>query len=228
VKKGPRQKETPPEPQQPGQPSSALALFSKSKWEVLVGTPQDRLEQAKLMWKALSENDRSEFESLAAAERASHAEACEKYKSDYEAWRKKLPPAARTELKQKEKEAAQAAKAQAKEQAERSKTFRVVQKNMGDTIKGNLRICRFGGKHGEWRVPDGTLRFKNIGQDCFNHIFGARGTSFTMDQSQAAAVFGITKLRGGSMYAQFTVCSMTVNYQPRENTLQLSYKMDGF
>jgi len=118
----------------------------------------------------------------------------------------------------------------------RERAFRARLKDMGDTIKSNLTICCFGGRrHGEWRVPDGTLRFKDIEFDCFEYMFGRfapRGTSgssaainFKMDKSQATAVFGITKLRGGSMYATFEVRSMTITYQPHKHSLELSYKM---
>ena len=41
------------EPVEPKPPPHAFTLFAKSKWSVLVGEKKDRLEQAKLMWRAL-------------------------------------------------------------------------------------------------------------------------------------------------------------------------------
>jgi len=239
-KKDARQKkEVPQEPVEPEPPKNAFTLFAKVKWPVLVGTPQDRLEQAKLMWKVLPPNDRSAFEVEAAELRAKHEQACKQYKSDYEAWRKALPPAARAELKSKEKEAAQAAKAHAKEQAEHARAHQARLKDMGDTLKDNLKICCFGSRRrGVWKVPDRTLRFNSIGDDLFTYIFGryapARSSesspviSFRLDKSQAIAVFGVTKLRGGSMYAKFEVCAISVNYRSREQVLELAYKMDEY
>ena len=61
-KKDARQKkEVPQEPVKPELPKNAFTLFGKVKWPVLVGTPQDRLEQAQLMWKVLPPNDRSAY-----------------------------------------------------------------------------------------------------------------------------------------------------------------------
>merc|ERR1712187_1055526 len=94
------------------------------------------------------------------------------YKRDIEAYRKALPPAARAELKKKEKEAARAEKAREKEHKEREKEYRVILRNMGDRLKGNLQICRFGPKRGGiWAVPDGQLRYNDISYDLFRFIF---------------------------------------------------------
>ena len=227
-KKDARQKkEVPQEPVKPELPKNAFTLFGKVKWPVLVGTPQDRLEQAQLMWKVLPPNDRSACKVEAAELRAKHEQDCEQYKTDYEAWRKSLPPAARAELKFKEKEATEAAKAHAKEQAERARVYRARLKDMGDTLKGPC-----------WDGSRGTLRFNSVGDDLFAFIFGryapARASesspviSSQLDKSKAIAVFGVTKLRGGSMYAKFEVCAMSVNYRSREQVLELGYEMNDY
>jgi len=239
-KVAPKEKKAPEEPVEPAPPPDAFTLFSKSKWSVLVGGPVARLEQAKLMWKALEPNDRSAFQAQATALQAKHKEACEAYSRDFEAYRQALPPAARAELKRKEREAAQAEKNRAKEQKEREKEFRVRLREMGDRLKDNLQICRFGPKRGGiWAVPDGQIRFRNVGYDFFLFIFrgltspaGATQSapliSLQLSQDQAGSVFGVTKLRGGSMYAKFRVRSMSVTYRPNDQSLELGYKMEEY
>lgn len=56
----------------------------------------------------------------------------------------------------------------------------------------------------------------------------SQAINFQLNKAQTASVFGVTKLRGGSMYAKFEVCSMSVSYRPRENILDLSYKMNDY
>merc|ERR1711862_881258 len=109
---------------------------------------------------------------------------------------------------------------------ERERDYRVILKNMGDRLKSNLQICRFGPKRGGiWAVPDGQLRFNNVDCGLFKFIFGAQATESTpvislkLSKAHAGSVFGVTKLRGGSMYAKFEVCAMSVTYRPREKTL---------
>lgn len=227
----------------PTPPPDAFALFSKSKWDVLVGEPTDRREQAKLMWKASAENDRAAFQMQAAQLKFEYDEACQAYTREYEVYRKALPPAARAELRQQEKEAMQAEKAKAKERQECEKAFRVELKNMGDRVKDNLRICRLGPKRGGvWVVPDGQIRFKNVCYDFFRFVFGAEMhkctplgatesapvISLQLTQDEAGRVFGVTKLRGGSMYAKFRVSAMSVTYRPQERSLDLGYRMEEY
>jgi len=240
---GQRKRAPPEEPVRPAPPPDAFALFSKSKWDVLVGEPKDCLEQAKLMWRASAQNDRTAFQMQAAQLRSEYDEACQAYAREYEAYRKALPPAARAELRQQEKEAMQAEKVRAKERQERDKVFRVELKNMGDRVKDNLQICRLGPKRGGvWVVPDGQIRFKNVCYELFRFIFGVemhkctpQGAtestpviSLQLTQAEAGRVFGVTKLRGGSMYAKFRVCAMSVTYRPQERSLDLGYKMEEY
>lgn len=234
-------KQLPEEPVEPKRPPSAFVIFSKSKWSVLVGESQARLEQAKLMWNALDPNSRSAFECQASELKAQYQEACEAYRRDFEAYRKALPPAARAELKKKEKEAAQAEKIRARDQAKELKEqlaqFRVRKKDMGDRFKDNLQICKRGGM---WEVPDGHISFKNISYALFIFLFGHLRSkfsgasksspviSFQLNQAESGTVFGVTKLRGGSMYAKFEVCSMSVTFHSSEGRLHLGYKMSEY
>ena len=75
----------PKEPVEPKPPWNAFALFAKSKWSVLVGSKEDRLEQAKLMWKVLEPNDRAAFKSEAAELKVQYDEAQVFDKQDLEA-----------------------------------------------------------------------------------------------------------------------------------------------
>ena len=135
-------------------------------------------------------------------------------------------------LHKKEQEAAQLEKVQAKEQKEREKEFRTELKNMGDRLKASLQICRFGPKRrGIWAMPDGQLRFTDISYDFFMFISGHFEQKFTptgasksspmmsveLRGSEPGNVFGVTELRGGSMFAKFQVSAISVTYRPREH-----------
>ena len=96
-----------------------------------------------------------------------------------------------------------------------------------------------------WEVPDSSISFPGISLGLFCFMFGhfrAKMTpqDFTSESCQgvpivgqlsggdAGQVFGVTKIRGGSMYATYTIQRMTVSYQPLKQKLTLSYQMDGF
>jgi hypothetical protein len=68
-----------PEPEKPKSPPSAFAFFCKHKWPVLVGEHKDRLEQAKLMWKAMQANDKHDLDVKAKQLVEQHAQDMEEY-----------------------------------------------------------------------------------------------------------------------------------------------------
>lgn len=68
-----------PEPEKPKSPPSAFAFFCKHKWPVLVGEHKDRLEQAKLMWKAMQANDKNDLDVKAKQLVEQHAQDMEEY-----------------------------------------------------------------------------------------------------------------------------------------------------
>mmetsp|Transcript_68115 Transcript_68115/g.121374 ORF Transcript_68115/g.121374 Transcript_68115/m.121374 type:complete len:300 (-) Transcript_68115:80-979(-) len=232
-----------PEPEKPKSPPSAFAIFCKHKWSVLVGEDKDRLEQAKLMWKVMPVNDKNDLEGKAKQLVEQHARDMEEYDAAVERYIKSLPPADRAALKQKAKDDAKQQKIDAKKQAEedkmKAKEYRVSLKNIGDTLKGSLQICKRGGM---WEVPDGSVNFSGISLGLFQFMFGCFRAKLTpqdftsetgsivghLSGADAGHVFGVTKIRGGSMYATYTIRRMTVSYQPSKQQMTLAYQMDGF
>jgi len=232
-----------PEPEKPKSPPSAFKIFCKCKWPVLVGEDKDRFEQAKLMWKAMPANDKDDIEMKAKQLVEQHAQDMEDYDVAVERYKKSLPPAERASLKQKEKDDAKQQKVDAKQQAEdnklKAKEYKVSLKNIGDHLKGNLQIRKRGGM---WSVPDGSVNFSGISLGLFRFMFGHLRAKLTpqdftsetgsivgqLSGNDAGHVFGVTKIRGGSMYATYTVQRMTVSYQPLKQKLTLAYQMDGF
>jgi hypothetical protein len=209
----------------------------------LVGEHKDRLEQAKLMWKAMPANDKHDLEAKAKQLAEQHAQEMEEYHAAVERYTKSLPPAERAALKQKAKDDAKQQKMDAKQQAVedklKAKEYKVSLKNIGDQLKGNLQICKRGGM---WQVPDGSVNFSGISLGLFRFMFGHFRAKLTprdftsetasivgqLSGGDAGNVFGVTKIRGGSMYATYTVQRMTVSYQPLQQKLTLAYQMDGF
>lgn len=137
--------------------------------------------------------------------------------------------------KQAAKEAEKARKQAEKEEAAEA---RGVIKRIGDTIKASMVICKRGGM---WEVPPGSVSFKNVKFGVFKELF-SRGrccyvptnfynsdASITVTSKDAAAIFGATKVRGGSMYATFVISSLRANYIPATGQLSISYSTDmGF
>jgi hypothetical protein len=232
-----------PEPEQPRSPPSAFAIFCKHKWPVLVGEHKDRLEQAKLMWKAMPANDKHNLEAKAKQLVEQHARDMEEYDSAVEGYIKSLPPAERAALKQKAKDDAKQQKMDVKQQAVedklKAKEYKVSLKNIGDQLKDNLQICKRGGM---WEVPDGSVNFSGVSFGLFRFMFGPLRAKLTpqdftpetvsivgqLSGCDAGNVFGVTKIRGGSMYATYTIKRMTVSYQPLKQKLTIAYQMDGF
>jgi len=231
------------EPEKPKSPPSAFAIFCKDKWPVLVGEDKDRLEQAKLMWKAMPANDKSDLEAKAKQLVEQHAQDMDEYDAAVERYIKSLPPAERAALKQKAKDDAKQQKIAAKKQAEedklRAKEYKESLKNIGDQFKGSLQICKRGGM---WEVPDGSVNFSGVSFGLFRFMFGHFRAKMTpqdftsetvsivgqLSGRDAGNVLGVTKIRGGSMYATYTIQGMTVSYQPLKQKLTLAYQMDGF
>lgn len=137
--------------------------------------------------------------------------------------------------KQAAKEAEKARKQAEKEEAAEA---RGVIKRIGDAIKASMVICKRGGM---WQVPPGSVSFKNVKFGVFKELF-SRGRcchvpvnfcnsdpSITVTSKDAAAIFGATKVRGGSMYATFVISSIRANYVPATGQLSISYSTDmGF
>jgi len=231
------------EPEKPACPPSAFKMFCSHKWPVLIGEDKDRLEQAKLMWKAMPANDKTDFEAKAKQLVEQHAQDMEEYHAAVERYTKSLPPAERAALKQKAKDDAKQQKIEAKKQAEedklKAKEYKVSLKNIGDELKGSLQICKRGGM---WTVPDGSVSFSGISLGLFRFVFGHFRAKMTPQEftsetgsivghlsgGDAGHIFGVTKIRGGSMYATYTIQRMTVSYQPSKQKLTLAYQMDGF
>ena len=88
-------------------------------------------------------------------------------------------------------------------------------------MKGNLQICKRGGM---WEVPDGSVNLAGISLGLFRFMFGSFRAKLTphdftsntgsivgqLSGGDAGHVFGVTKIRGGSMYATYTIQRMTV------------------
>ena len=232
-----------PEPMEPRPPPSAFALLAKQKWHHLVGEGKDRMEQAKLMWKALPANEKMGLQLRAKARAEKHEEDKKAYDEALIKYKKSLPPAERTALKQKEKEQAQQQKAEAKQQAqkqkEKAKEYRRAVQDLGDHLKGSLQICKHGGM---WVVPDGSVKFSNISLGLFCYMFGhlrqkmqppdfnAKSGSVvaTISGGDAGVVFGVSKIRSGSMYATHVIRRMMISYWPAQQQLTLEYQTDGF
>ena len=232
-----------PEPMEPRAPPSAFALLAKQKWHHLVGEGKDRMEQAKLMWKALPANEKMELQLRAKARAEKHEEDKKAYEEALIKYKKSLPPAERAALKQKEKEQAQQQKAEAKQQAqkqkEKAKEYRRAVQDLGDHLKGSLQICKHGGM---WVVPDGSVKFSNISLGLFCYMFGhlrqkmqppdfnAKSGSVvaTISGEDAGGVFGVSKIRGGSMYATHVIRRMMISYRPAQQQLTLEYQTDSF
>lgn len=175
------------------------------------------------MWNALGPNDQSPYHTLS-----------DKLKQDYDtklaAYKKSLSSPAKAELRKKNKE-------HAAQQKAREASHRATLRQVGDSLKGCLQICRVGGRHGDWTVPPGHLRVVNINFDTFHHMFGSVMKKLSpspcsvesaviageMTGDEAGHIFGVTKIRGGSMYAKFVISSMTVMYRPKDKSLQLAY-----
>mmetsp|Transcript_22679 Transcript_22679/g.57460 ORF Transcript_22679/g.57460 Transcript_22679/m.57460 type:complete len:245 (-) Transcript_22679:512-1246(-) len=166
--------------------------------------------------------------------------------------RQKKPPTAEQIAKKEakaaekaaQKEAARAAKAAEREERrlakeeekEESRRLRALHKEMGDEIKSRLHIVK---RRGEWYVPDGSVAFFQFGKEEFDFIFGSVRGKFEpnpitektrvvvgdLDQNECEAVFGKTKLKGGSMYAQFCVKEMTVTWRVQDQKLTVNYSM---
>ena len=232
-----------PEPMEPRAPPSAFALLAKQKWHHLVGEGKDRMEQAKLMWKALPANEKMELQLRAKARAEKHEEDKKAYDEALIKYKKSLPPAERTALKQKEKEQTQQQKAQARQQAqkkkEQAKEYRRAVQDLGDHLKGSLQICKHGGM---WVVPDGSVKFSNISLGLFCYMFGhlrqkmqppdfngkSGSVVATISGRDAGVVFGVSKIRSGSMYATHVIRRMMISYWPAQQQLTLEYQTDGF
>eukprot|EP00435_Cladocopium_sp_Y103_P047218 s1502_g13.t2 len=138
-----------------------------------------------------------------------------------------------------EKQAAKEAE-KARKQAEKEEAAAAlgVIKRIGDTIKASMVICKRGGM---WEVPPGSVSFKNVKFGVFKELF-SRGrcsyvptnfcnsdASIVVTSKDAAAIFGATKVRGGSMYATFVISSLRANYIPATGQLSISYSTEmGF
>merc|ERR1711920_641055 len=167
----------------------------------------------------------------------------EEYDLAVERYVKSLPPAERAALKQKAKGDAKQQKIAAKQQVEedklKAKEYKASLKNIGDQLKGSLQICKRGGM---WEVPDGSVNFSGVSFGLFRFMFGHFRAKLTpqdftpetvsivgqLSGCDAGNVFGVTKIRGGSMYATYTIQRMTVSYRPLKQQLTLAYQMDGF
>lgn len=126
------------------------------------------------------------------------------------------------------------------QQKQLEKVSRAKIKSIGDRLKASLEICKVGSKRlgFEWRVPPGTVHasevdvhtFRAMLDCCCNKLQPAGWDPSTaavvgdLNGADAGRIFGVTKIRGGSMYAKFVVSSIAVTYCPQQEQLSLAYE----
>lgn len=135
------------------------------------------------------------------------------------------------------KEAREAAKNEKQNEKNQAAKVRAALKEIGDSIKGSMRIAKVGGM---WSVPPGNVSFKGVSFEVFRSIFcrgrcayspenfGPLDSAISLTTKDAAAIFGSTKVVGGSMYATFTITTMRATYLPGKQQLTISYDTNGW
>ncbi|CAD7974798.1 unnamed protein product [Amoebophrya sp. A25] len=145
--------------------------------------------------------------------------------------------AAKAEQKKQEKAAAAQAKKDGKivnEQAkQKEQNLKAIIKRISDTIKSGMK-----GKkemvncYRTYSVPGKTLHF-NISTSTFEVVFSGHTLKKKRDGSEATLslgpgqvqdLFGKTKCKSGSMYAQFEICSANITYDYLHNELKMTCK----
>mmetsp|Transcript_122288 Transcript_122288/g.391235 ORF Transcript_122288/g.391235 Transcript_122288/m.391235 type:complete len:320 (+) Transcript_122288:61-1020(+) len=135
--------------------------------------------------------------------------------------------------------AKQRAKEELAQQKQLEKVSRAKIKSIGLSLKASLEICKVGSKRlgFEWTVPPGIVHasevdvhtFRAMLDCCCNKLQPAGWDPSTaavvgdLNGADAGRIFGVQKIRGGSMYAKFVISSIAVTYRPQQEQLSLAY-----
>eukprot|EP00746_Dinoflagellata_sp_MGD_P009172 gnl/MRDRNA2_/MRDRNA2_118535_c0_seq1.p1 gnl/MRDRNA2_/MRDRNA2_118535_c0~~gnl/MRDRNA2_/MRDRNA2_118535_c0_seq1.p1 ORF type:complete len:388 (-),score=65.71 gnl/MRDRNA2_/MRDRNA2_118535_c0_seq1:566-1681(-) len=210
-------------PQPPSQ-NLEVRLFANEKRHTLPCDDKETAGQKIIdMWEALGTEDRAPYHALA-----------NKMKEEYDL---NLSAYLRSQISSTEKELGQKKQNETLQQKMDEQEGRVTLKDVGGCSTDCLWIRSLRSRcNGLWILPPGNVYVSNITFNEFQSMFhsvldklspspcSANSAVIAGDLTgtEAGGIFGVTQIRGGGMRAKFIICSMTVTYRPKEQSLLLT------